>query len=1095
MFTCQAPAVGKPAIVPSSLHAVFCIYNITISGGSMTKKDDDMEGLLQSLGERAKELNCLYRIEELVSNPLNNLDAIFQGTVEAVPDGWQYPHICCARILYRGGSFQTANWTETKQVQRARIIVQNQSEGIVEVGYIADAGHADEGPFLKEERKLINTIAERLSNYILHQRLKNVFHEWQVMKQEFADKRNTNWKVVLEMLRNTDQDLFLRISRKMLNHLCWSGVPEAGQLFHRFSASEETDEADNILDSNKPQQREELNNFIKNTNDIFVIASNHLSEEEIISYIQKWIKDDKTVFLTEVLERLDTSLSEIAEAVNRYRRIAPDGIDLSPASEKGLRVSLVRRFFTETLRFINVAKHHVHINDFYDLIKHIIYHQNSHGKLGGKSAGLFLATQILRTMGEKNELLANIRVPKTWYIPSDGILDFIHYNNLEDVFNQKYLDVDNVREEYPRLVQVFKNSYFSPEIMKGLSIVLDDLGNRPIIVRSSSLLEDSITAAFSGKYKSLFLANRGTKKERLSELMDAIAEVYASTFGPDPIEYRAEKGLLDFHEEMGIMIQEVVGTKVGHYVLPAYSGVAFSNNEFRWSPRIKREDGLIRMVPGLGTRAVDRVSDDYPLLIAPGQPGLRVNITPDEVLRYSPKKIDVINLETKSFETIGVHELLLECGDHYPILNKLVSICNNDDVRDPVGFNFDISHDTLAMTFNGLLNTTTFVRQINEVLQTLQSEMGTPVDIEFASDGEALYLLQCRPQIFAERSGASPIPHDIPYEKIVFTGKRYISNGSVPDITHIVYVDPKGYSHLSQRSDMLAIGRAVGKLNNLLPKRQFILMGPGRWGSRGDIRLGVSVSYSDINNTAMLVEIARKQGNYLPDLSFGTHFFQDLVEASIRYLPLYPDDEGIIFNEAFLSRSHNILSEILPEFDHLTEYISVIDVPSCSNGNILRILLNADLDEAIGFLAPPGRPRDKQKQSPTNHDRNQEDAWMWRLRMAERIASHVDAERFGVKAMYVFGSTKNATAGPGSDIDLLVHVGGSSEQTRDLGIWLDGWNSSLSEYNYLRTGHRVEHLLDIHIVTDEDIQKRSSFAVKIDAVTDAARPLRVGRGL
>jgi phosphoenolpyruvate synthase/pyruvate phosphate dikinase len=155
-------------------------------------------------------------------------------------------------------------------------------------------------------------------------------------------------------------------------------------------------------------------------------------------------------------------------------------------------------------------------------------------------------------------------------------------------------------------------------------------------VRSSSLLEDRAGSAFSGKYKSLFLGNRGTKEERLAALMDAVAEVYASIFGPDPTEYRAERGLLDVHEEMGILVQEVVGQEVGKYFLPVCSGVAFSNNEFRWSARIRRRDGLIRLVPGLGTRAVDRIADDYPVLIAPGQPNLRANVTVEEVLRIRP---------------------------------------------------------------------------------------------------------------------------------------------------------------------------------------------------------------------------------------------------------------------------------------------------------------------------------------------------------------------------------------------------------------------------------------------------------------------------
>ncbi len=118
--------------------------------------------------------------------------------------------------------------------------------------------------------------------------------------------------------------------------------------------------------------------------------------------------------------------------------------------------------------------------------------------------------------------------------------------------------------------------------------IISDFKDNPIIVRSSSLLEDNFGYAFSGKYKSLFVPNLGTEEERLHALMDAIAEVYASTFSPDPIEYRRERGLLDFNEEMGILIQEVVGTRVGPYFLPTYAGVAFSRNEFRWSPRIQQ---------------------------------------------------------------------------------------------------------------------------------------------------------------------------------------------------------------------------------------------------------------------------------------------------------------------------------------------------------------------------------------------------------------------------------------------------------------------------------------------------------------------------
>jgi hypothetical protein len=595
-------------------------------------------------------------------------------------------------------------------------------------------------------------------------------------------------------------------------------------------------------------------------------------------------------------------------------------------------------------------------------------------------------------------------------------------------------------------------------------------------------------AAFSGKYKSLFLANQGTKADRLNALTDAIAEVYASLFAPDPIEYRAERGLLDLHEEMGVMIQEVVGRRVGKYFMPAFAGVAFSNNEFRWSARIKREDGLVRLVPGLGTRAVDRVGDDYPVLFAPGQAGLRVNVTADEVVRYAPKKMDVINLEAGQFETVDVADLVRTYGRDFPNLSQIVSIYDEDGIRRPVGIGWDPARDTVVVTFEGLMAATPFVARMHALLKLLRETMGGPVDIEFASDGRDFYLLQCRPQSFSLDATPVPIPADIPADRLVFTANRYVSNGWVPDITHIVYVDPERYSSLGDLAALREVGRVVGRLNKMLPKRQFILMGPGRWGSRGDIKLGVSVTYSDINNAAVLIEIAAKRGGYTPDVSFGTHFFQDLVEAAIRYLPLFPGEPDVVFNERFLKGAPSILTQMLPDSAHLEDTVRVIDVPRVSDGLVLRVLMNADLDRAIALLAPPTLT-ERQVQRQRGPQLPHEDHWRWRLRMAERIAAEIDPARFGVRGLYVFGSTKNATAGPGSDIDLLVHVSGDDDTRQALELWMEGWSLCLAEMNYLRTGYKTDGLLDIHIVSDEDIARQTSYAMKIGAVTDAARPL------
>jgi pyruvate,water dikinase len=156
--------------------------------------------------------------------------------------------------------------------------------------------------------------------------------------------------------------------------------------------------------------------------------------------------------------------------------------------------------------------------------------------------------------------------------------------------------------------------------------------------------------------------------------------------------------------------------------------------------------------------------------------------------------------------------------------------------------------------------------------------------------------------------------------------------------------------------------------------------------------------------------------------------------------------------------------------------------------------MNADTEQAIAWLTQPSQIVELEvkktrmpvfRESPDVH-------WRWRLQAAEAIAAQIDPRRFGLKAFYVFGSANNATAGPESDIDVLIHFQGSQTQRQELLAWLEGWSLALAEVNYLRTGHRTVGLLDVHLITDEDIRNRSSYALKIGAVSDAARPLAMG---
>jgi len=173
----------------------------------------------------------------------------------------------------------------------------------------------------------------------------------------------------------------------------------------------------------------------------------------------------------------------------------------------------------------------------------------------------------------------------------------------------------------------------------------------------------------------------------------------------------------------------------------------------------------------------------------------------------------------------------------------------------------------------------------------------------------------------------------------------------------------------------------------------------------------------------------------------------------------------------------------------LVDCVKVIDIPAETDGKILKTFMNADLDEAIGYVGMPGTSRDYILYEPESYEKGVENYWYWRMQVCEFLAQNIEAENLGVVALYVFGSVKNANAGPASDIDLLIHFRGDEMQRKKLAVWLDGWSICLDHFNYLKTGYKTGGLLDVHIITDEDIENKTSFAVKIDAVTDTARKL------
>ncbi|NLG32281.1 MAG: hypothetical protein GX550_02040 [Syntrophomonadaceae bacterium] len=566
------------------------------------------------LNERAKELNCLYQVDEYLRDERLSLNEMFEKIVQVIPSGWQYPDVCHARIVYDNCSYQTEGFCSSSLFESAPITLNDKVVGQVEVVYIGEIPQTTEDYFLENESKLIRTIADRISQTLLHRQLKYLISMWNVPDQQ--KMHNTEWRVIVDLLYRTDPDMLLHICTKMINFLYWTGIKEAEAALEEISPGWK--EKVGLAEANYPTAKPPIPDIGKICEKTFAIAQNNLSDTEISLKLRKWIQEQKAHYLVKTVDRIGASLGEIIDAILRYQNMAGSSSVLDYSTERWLLVALTRRFLSDNLDFIEVARRYLTIDHFCQIVDNLIYPTTSMGKIGGKSTGLYMAHKILEKESIEQPILQSIKIPKTWYITTDTHTEFLHYNNLEDLKEHKYKDLSEVRMNYPGIIRMVKNGKLPPDIVKSLAMCLDDFGNSPIIVRSSSLLEDQMGAAFSGKYKSLFLANQGTKQQRLEALQDAILEVYASLYSPDSIKYRSERGLLDFHEEMGIMIQEVVGTRIGPYFLPVFAGVGFSNNEFRWSPRIKREDGLVRMVMGLGTRAVDRLSDDFPVLIAPG---------------------------------------------------------------------------------------------------------------------------------------------------------------------------------------------------------------------------------------------------------------------------------------------------------------------------------------------------------------------------------------------------------------------------------------------------------------------------------------------
>ncbi len=639
-----------------------------------------------------------------------------------------------------------------------------------------------------------------------------------------------------------------------------------------------------------------------------------------------------------------------------YEALPPEVLRQSQHDLQEIKAVLIKGMISDQLAFVRVAREYLTIGD----LKWIYGRRIGRGKIGGKAAGMMLAWKILQaTPARQTPKGEPVRVviPESYFIGADVFYEFLSRNSLHHWVNQKYKPLDEIERDYPELQAGHLRGQFPDYVVSRLRGLLAEVKRQPLIVRSSSLLEDNFEASFAGKYESIFCPNQGTPRQNLVALTRAIARVYASVANPDVLLYRKQKGLLDFDERMAVLIQVVQGEPYRDYFFPMAAGMAYSRNPFIWNAQLRREDGFLRMVAGMGTRAVDRIGDDYTRMVALSHPLLRPESGAQQIRYYSQGYMDVLNLKANQFETHPVSEVL--AGDYEP-LRYLAALNQGDYVAPMVSSDRTVDPRSLVLTFDALLSQTSFVEQMKTVLKALEFGYGRPVDIEYtvAMDSAyprpnvTLHLLQCRPQSGNELTEAVRVPPSLPEQDVIFGTAKLVPMGRVRNITTIVYVDPEQYGAVADPYRKLELARLIGRLNQRLEGKRFILMGPGRWGSSNP-DLGVKVGYADIYNTRALVEIGWPTSKGRPTLSYGTHFFQDLVESHIYPLAIYPGEPDNPFQKSFFDQALNALPTLLPEDAGHAAFVKVIDVPATTGGRVLELVMSGDEGKAVAFLTRP----------------------------------------------------------------------------------------------------------------------------------------------
>jgi len=601
-----------------------------------------------------------------------------------------------------------------------------------------------------------------------------------------------------------------------------------------------------------------------------------------------------------------------------------------PGRGRDVYANLVKMIISRDPGMQRLIERHLTLQDILDVRKRLI----GTGLVGGKTVGMLLARAIVKQADRR--FVDLLEEHDSFFVGSDVFYDFLVRCGVWWV-RQQQRDPERFLDGAEQAQRRIITGAFPAHIMRRFDEMLDYFGQSPFIVRSSSLLEDNYGHSFVGKYESIYCANQGPREQRMQDLLAAIRAIYASSMSEKALRYRAERGMLDRDEQMALLIMRVSGAMYGRNFFPQMAGVGFSFNPYVWDRAIDPQAGVVRLVFGLGTRAVNRADDDYTRIVALNAPERRPEANFDEVAQCAQRRVDYLDLDANQLVS-GFFTGLLHTSPGVP-LDWFAS-------ADPTAGSEGAS-SAPVLTFDRLLRESRMVEDLRDMLRILAAAYNHPVDIEFTAnfvDGDRyrINLLQCRPLQVQGAEYISLPPAEVPPADIIISARGAVIGQSRRDrIGGFVYVVPELYGQLPLQ-ERYAVARLLGVINRTWGERsgKLMLLGPGRWGTSSP-QLGIPVAFSEINRAAIICEIVAMHANLVPDVSLGTHFLSELVERNILYMALFPQQGDNYLNRDFFERQPNCLAELAPDSARYAELVRVIDTARVAGGAEIRIAADA----------------------------------------------------------------------------------------------------------------------------------------------------------